>query len=73
MNKEKLIKKVAKKIYHITDKDDSRTVQNQIDAEEIVNVIFEYCKEEKTEGKPKKGRKTKKLSSQMYYFRCVKN
>jgi len=64
MNKEKLIKKVAEKIYHITGKDDSRTVQNWIDAEEIVNMIFEYCKkEEKTEEKPKRGRKTKKAGS----------
>ena len=61
MNKEELIKKVAEKIYHITGKDDSRTAQNWIDAEEIVNMIFEHCKkEEKTEEKPKRGRKTKK-------------
>jgi hypothetical protein len=33
MNKEELIKKVAEKIYHITGKDGSRTVQNWIDAE----------------------------------------
>jgi hypothetical protein len=63
MNKEELTKKVAEKIYHITGKDGSRTVQNWIDAEEIVNMIFEYCKEEKTEEKPKRGRKTKKSSS----------
>jgi nicotinic acid mononucleotide adenylyltransferase len=64
MNKEELIKKVAEKIYHITGKDDSRTVQNWIDAEEIVNMILEHCKkEEKAEEKPKKGRKTKKSSS----------
>ncbi|MBX0312289.1 MAG: hypothetical protein JHC31_11055 [Sulfurihydrogenibium sp.] len=63
MNKEELIKKVAEKIYHITGKDDSRTAQNWLDAEEIVNMIFEYCKEEKIEGKPKRGRKTKKSSS----------
>jgi len=44
MNKEELIKKVAEKIYYITGKDDSRTVQNWIDAEEIMNMIFEYCK-----------------------------
>jgi hypothetical protein len=63
MNKEELIKKVAEKIYHITGKDDSRTDQNWIDAEEIVNMIFEYCKEEKAEEKPKRGRKTKKSSN----------
>jgi len=64
MNKEELIKKVAEKIYYITGMDDSRTAQNWIDAEEIVNMIFEYCKkEEKAEEKPKKGRKTKKSSS----------
>jgi len=63
MNKEELIKKVAEKIYHITGKDDSRTAQNWFDAEEIVNIIFKYYKEEKTEGKSKKGRKTKKSSS----------
>jgi nicotinic acid mononucleotide adenylyltransferase len=61
MNKKELIKKVAEKIYHITGKDDSRTAQNWIDAEEIVNMILEHCKkEEKIEEKPKKGRKTKK-------------
>ena len=61
MNKEELIKKVAEKIYHVTGKDDSRTTQNWIDAEEIVNMILEDCKkEEKVEEKPKKGRKTKK-------------
>jgi len=63
MNKEKLIKKVAEKIYYITGKDDSRTAQNWFDAEEIVNMILGYCKEEKTEEKPKRGRKTKKSSS----------
>ncbi|MBX0312186.1 MAG: hypothetical protein JHC31_10495 [Sulfurihydrogenibium sp.] len=63
MNKEELIKKVAEKIYHITGKDDSRTAQNWFDAEEIVNMILEYCKEEKTEGKLKRGRKAKKSSS----------
>jgi hypothetical protein len=67
MNKEELIKKVAEKIYHITGKYDSRTAQNWFDAEEIVNMILGYCKEEKTEEKteekPKRGRKTKKSSS----------
>jgi nicotinic acid mononucleotide adenylyltransferase len=63
MNKEELIKKVAEKIYHITGKDDSRTAQNWFDAKEIVNMISKYCKEEEIEGKPKKGRKTKKSSS----------
>jgi nicotinic acid mononucleotide adenylyltransferase len=61
MNKEELIKKVAEKIYYITGKDDSRTAQNWIDAEEILNMILEHCKkEENAEEKPKKGRKTKK-------------
>jgi nicotinic acid mononucleotide adenylyltransferase len=63
MNKEELIKKVAEKIYYIAGKDDSRTVQNWFDAEEIVNMILEYCNEGKTEEKPKKGRKTKKSRS----------
>jgi nicotinic acid mononucleotide adenylyltransferase len=40
MNKEESIKKVAEKIYHITGKDDSRTAQSWIDAEEIVDMVF---------------------------------
>jgi nicotinic acid mononucleotide adenylyltransferase len=47
MNKEDLIRQIAYRIYLITGKNDTRTLQNWLDAEEIVNLFFDFCKKHK--------------------------
>lgn len=60
MENKQLVEKVALKLWEITGKTDERTLQNWKDAEEIVNLVLEYLKENDMLKKTKK--KEKKLT-----------
>lgn len=58
MENKQLVEKVALKLWEITGKTDERTLQNWKDAEEIVNLVLEYLKENDMLKKTKKKKKS---------------
>lgn len=57
MEREEIVREVAKKIWEITGRDDSRTLQNWYDAEEIVRMVEDLSKVKKRKTSTRKSKK----------------
>lgn len=58
MEREEVVREVAKKIWEITGKDDSRTLQNWYDAQEIVSMVENFLKPKRKSSSSRKSKKS---------------